>query len=69
MGTLHHVVWKADLPDDDALYTGESLEREYVIGRCITKALQAGIPEGFMMVQAAVVFQHNGVLKGDSSSS
>jgi len=37
-----------------------------VIGRCITEALQAGVPEGFMMVQAAVVFQHNGVLKGSS---
>lgn len=51
-----------------ALGTGESLEREYVIGRCITEALQAGVPEGFMMVQAAVVFQHNGVLKGSSHS-
>ncbi len=37
-----------------------------MIGRCITEALQAGVPEGFMMVQAAVVFQHNGVLKGSS---
>lgn len=46
------------------LGAGESLEREYVIGRCITEALLAGVPEGFMMVQAAVVFQHNGVLKG-----
>ena len=63
--TYHHVVWVAGLLDNDARHTGESLEREYVIGRCITKALQAGIPEGFMMVQAAVVFQHNGVLKGD----
>lgn len=46
------------------LGAGDSLEREYVIGRCITEALQAGIPEGFMMVQAAVIFQHKGVLKG-----
>ena len=47
-----------------AMSTGDSLEREYVIGRCVTEALQAGIPEGFMMVQAAVIFRHNGVLKG-----
>ena len=48
------------------LGAGESLEREYVIGRSITEALQAGVPEGFMLVQAAVIFQHSGVLKGKS---
>lgn len=46
------------------LGAGESLEREYVIGRSITDAMQAGIANGFMLVQAAVVFQHNSVLKG-----
>ena len=46
------------------LGAGDSLEREYVIGRAIAEALQAGVPEGFMSVQAAVVFRHSGVLKG-----
>ncbi|KAL3144267.1 hypothetical protein ABBQ32_004038 [Trebouxia sp. C0010 RCD-2024] len=46
------------------LGAGESLEREYVIGRSITDAMQAGIANGFMLVQAAVIFQHNSVLKG-----
>lgn len=45
---------------------GESLEREYVIGRSITDALQTGVSDGFMMVQAAVIFQQTGVLKGAS---
>lgn len=43
---------------------GESLEREYVIGRSVTDALQTGVSDGFMMVQAAVIFQQTGVLKG-----
>lgn len=46
------------------LGAGESLEREYVIGRSITDALQAGVPDGFMLVQAAVIFQQTGALKG-----
>lgn len=46
------------------LGAGESLEREYVIGKSITDALHAGIANGFMLVQAAVVFQHNAALKG-----
>ena len=47
-----------------SLGAGESLEREYVIGRCITEGLAAGLPHNFMKVQAAVLFQHNGHLKG-----
>ena len=47
-----------------SLGAGESLEREYVIGRCITESLAAGLPHNFMKVQAAVVFLHNGHLKG-----
>ena len=47
------------------LGAGESLEREYVIGRCITQGLAAGIPHNFMIVQAAVVLAHrNNMLKG-----
>lgn len=47
------------------LGAGESLEREYVIGRCITQGLAAGIPHNFMIVQAAVVLaQRNNMLKG-----
>lgn len=49
------------------LGAGESLEREYVIGRSITDARQAGVPDGFMLVQAAVIFQQTGVLKGEPS--
>lgn len=46
------------------LGAGESLEREYVIGRCVTEGLAAGLPHNFMIVQAAVVFEHSGTLKG-----